>query len=337
MYFKSERKNMFHINIIENRKFNCACNNRGMMTIEACIIIPMIIFISLLLIWTGILLYNKSAVNFALAAGLDAGEENAEADNEELCTIMKLKTEELLKDRLILVKDPGIEAVTEYGRLNLKLDAFMQAPPVPLTADAGVGKTAIIEELANMIVSNKVPEFLKNKKIISLNIASIISGTKYRGEFEEKLTKILKECESNNNIIIFIDEIHTIVGAGGAEGAIDASNILKPILARGTLKIIGATTINEYKKYIAEDKALDRRFQKVLVKEPSIEETYNILKKIKREYELFHNVKISKKVLKSIVDLSNKYIFDRNNPDKSIDILDEACAYTTTIDSNIFT
>ena len=205
-----------------------------------------------------------------------------------------------------------------------------------LIGEAGVGKTAIIEELANMIVSNKVPEFLKNKKIISLNIASIISGTKYRGEFEEKLTKILKECESNNNIIIFIDEIHTIVGAGGAEGAIDASNILKPILARGTLKIIGATTINEYKKYIAEDKALDRRFQKVLVKEPSIEETYNILKKIKREYELFHNVKISKKVLKSIVDLSNKYIFDRNNPDKSIDILDEACAYTTTIDSNIF-
>ncbi len=131
---------MFHINIIENRKFNCACNNRGMMTIEACIIIPMIIFISLLLIWTGILLYNKSAVNFALAAGLDAGEENAEADNEELCTIMKLKTEELLKDRLILVKDPGIEAVTEYGRLNLKLDAFMQAPPVPLTADAGLSE-----------------------------------------------------------------------------------------------------------------------------------------------------------------------------------------------------
>ena len=197
-----------------------------------------------------------------------------------------------------------------------------------LIGDAGVGKTAIVEELASMIINNKVPDILKNKKIISLNIASIISGTKYRGEFEEKFTKVLKECESNDNIILFIDEIHTIVGAGGAEGAIDASNILKPVLARGTLKIIGATTINEYKKYIAEDKALDRRFQKVCINEPSNDETYYILKKIKNEYESFHNVKISDSLLKKIVELSNKYICDRNNPDKSIDILDEACAHT---------
>ena len=174
----------------------------------------------------------------------------------------------------------------------------------------------------------------KNKKILSINIASIISGTKYRGEFEEKLTKILNECEANDDLIIFIDEIHTIVGAGGAEGAIDASNILKPILARGTLKIIGATTINEYKKFITEDKALDRRFQKVCIKEPNSIETYHILKKIKNEYEKFHNVKISNKLLKNIVELSNKYIFDRNNPDKSIDILDEACAYTSILSNN---
>lgn len=203
-----------------------------------------------------------------------------------------------------------------------------------LIGEAGVGKTAIVEELANMIVNNNVPDFLKNKKILSINIASIISGTKYRGEFEEKLTKILNECEANDDLIIFIDEIHTIVGAGGAEGAIDASNILKPILARGTLKIIGATTINEYKKFITEDKALDRRFQKVCIKEPNSIETYHILKKIKNEYEKFHNVKISNKLLKNIVELSNKYIFDRNNPDKSIDILDEACAYTSILSNN---
>ena len=203
-----------------------------------------------------------------------------------------------------------------------------------LIGEAGVGKTAIVEELANMIVKNNVPDFLKNKKIISINIASIISGTKYRGEFEEKLTKILNECEANDDLIIFIDEIHTIVGAGGAEGAIDASNILKPILARGTLKIIGATTINEYKKFITEDKALDRRFQKVYIKEPNSIETYHILKKIKNEYEKFHNVKISNKLLKNIIELSNKYIFDRNNPDKSIDILDEACAYTSILSNN---
>ncbi len=200
-----------------------------------------------------------------------------------------------------------------------------------LIGEAGVGKTAIIEELSSLIASNNIPYFLKNKQIISINISSIISGTKYRGEFEEKLNKILKECESRDDIILFIDEIHTIVGAGGAEGAIDASNILKPALARGTIKLIGATTINEYKKTIATDKALDRRFQKVLINTPNKEETCNILKSIKKEYEEFHNVIISDKLLKIISDLSDKYILDRNNPDKSIDILDEACASTSVI------
>lgn len=200
-----------------------------------------------------------------------------------------------------------------------------------LIGEAGVGKTAIVEELANLISNNNVPIFLKNKQIISINISSIISGTKYRGEFEEKLNKILKECEAKDNIILFIDEIHTIVGAGGAEGAIDASNILKPALARGTIKLIGATTISEYKKTIATDKALDRRFQKVIINTPNKEETYNILKNIKKEYEEFHNVKITDKLLKSISDLSDKYVLDRNNPDKSIDILDEACASTSVI------
>lgn len=202
-----------------------------------------------------------------------------------------------------------------------------------LIGEAGVGKTALIEGLASRIVNNKVPEFLKNKIIVSLNIATVISGTKYRGEFEEKLTKILKECEEVDNIIIFIDEVHTIVGAGGAEGAIDASNILKPILARGNLKIIGATTLNEYKKFILSDKALDRRFQKVYVNEPTKEETLNILKKIKKDYEKFHNVSIDDNILESIITLSNKYIYDRKEPDKSIDIMDEICA-TTNINAN---
>jgi len=197
-----------------------------------------------------------------------------------------------------------------------------------LIGEAGVGKTAIVEELARRIVTKNIPPILKNKIIISINLASIISGTKYRGEFEEKMNKIVKELESNNNIILFIDEIHTIVGAGGAEGAIDASNILKPMLARGKAKCIGATTINEYKKTIEKDKALDRRFQKIIIEEPNEKEVINILSKIKSDYEKFHNVRIPNEILKQIPILSKKYIFGRSEPDKSIDILDEVCAKT---------
>ena len=197
-----------------------------------------------------------------------------------------------------------------------------------LIGEAGVGKTAIVEELARRIVTKNIPPILKNKTIISINLASIISGTKYRGEFEEKMNKIVKELENNNNLILFIDEIHTIVGAGGAEGAIDASNILKPMLARGKAKCIGATTINEYKKTIEKDKALDRRFQKIIIEEPTEKEIINILSKIKSDYEKFHNVRIPNEILKQIPILSKKYIFGRSEPDKSIDILDEVCAKT---------
>lgn len=197
-----------------------------------------------------------------------------------------------------------------------------------LIGEAGVGKTAIIEELARRINNKDVPDFLLNKKIISLNISSVIAGTKYRGEFEEKLGKIIKELEFTNNLIMFVDEVHTLIGAGGAEGAIDASNILKPVLARNNIKVIGATTINEYKKYIEKDKAFDRRFQKIIIKEPNEKETINILLKIKKDYEKFHNVKISNDIVKDIVLLSNKYIKDKKEPDKSIDILDEVCAYS---------
>ena len=169
-----------------------------------------------------------------------------------------------------------------------------------------------------------MPTNLENKKIISLDMATIVSGTKYRGEFEERMQKILKEIENDGDIILFIDEIHTLVGAGGAEGAIDASNILKPALARGAIKCIGATTTNEYKKYIEQDKALDRRFQQVLVEEPNEEATIDILKKLKPIYEHYHNVVIPDNVIERLVKLTTKYIYNRHNPDKSIDILDEA-------------
>ncbi len=201
-----------------------------------------------------------------------------------------------------------------------------------LIGEAGVGKTAIVEELARRIVLGKVPTFLKNKEILNLNISDVISGTKYRGEFEEKLTKIIKELESKQDLIIFIDEIHTIVGAGGAEGAIDASNILKPALARGKIKCIGATTLDEFKTTIEKDKALERRFQKILVKEPDEQETKTILKKIKKDYEEYHNVKVSDNILDKTITLSKKYLKYRKEPDKSIDILDEICAKASIIE-----
>lgn len=195
-----------------------------------------------------------------------------------------------------------------------------------LIGDAGVGKTAIVEELANMIVRGDAPISLKDKRIINLDMGSCVAGTKYRGEFEERVNKILKEIEEDNNIILFIDEIHTLVGAGGAEGAIDASNIFKPALARGTLRCIGATTTDEYKKYILEDSALERRFQKVYIEEPDKKTTIAILNNLKNIYEGYHNVIIDDNVINLIVNLSAKYIHNRHEPDRSIDVLDEVCA-----------
>lgn len=195
-----------------------------------------------------------------------------------------------------------------------------------LVGDAGVGKTAIVEELVRRIKRKEVPALIQNKKIISLEMGSLVAGTKYRGEFEEKLNKVIKELENNSDIILFIDEIHTIVNAGGAEGAINASDILKPYLARGKIKIIGATTTNEYNRFILKDKALTRRFELIRVLEPKIPETIDILNKVKKSFEKHYNIKISKDNIKDIVELSNKYILDRNNPDKSLDILDSVCA-----------
>lgn len=196
-----------------------------------------------------------------------------------------------------------------------------------LIGDAGVGKTAIVEALAIKINKNEVPEYLKDKQIIELTMSSIVSGTRYRGEFEEKIEKIINEFENNEDLILFIDEIHTMVGAGGAEGAIDASNILKPYLARNRIKCIGATTINEYNKTISKDKALNRRFQIIKVNEPTKEETLNILKNTKKYYEKFHNVKISNNDLNYIVNIAYKDK-TKKNPDKSLEILDLLCTKT---------
>ena len=202
-----------------------------------------------------------------------------------------------------------------------------------LIGEAGVGKTAIVEELARRIVEGNVPKPLKGKSILSLPMASLVAGTKYRGEFEERVSKILKELEENDDIIVFIDEVHTIVGAGGAEGAIDASNIIKPALARGKIQLIGATTIYEYHNFIEKDKALNRRFQIIMIEEPTKDKTKEILKKLKPLYEAYHFVSISDDIIDLIVDLSDTYIYEYYQPDKSIDILDEVCTKASLLES----
>lgn len=195
-----------------------------------------------------------------------------------------------------------------------------------LIGEAGVGKTAIVEELSRLIALGEVPMQLKNKRIISISMSSFVAGTKYRGEFEERMSKVLKEVEENEDIILFIDEIHTLVGAGGAEGAIDASNIFKPALARGKLRCIGATTTDEYKKFIEKDGALERRFQKIMVETPKKEELKNILMRLKPIYEGYHHVILKDEMIDAILDMSEKYIYDRHEPDRSIDVLDEVCS-----------
>lgn len=195
-----------------------------------------------------------------------------------------------------------------------------------LIGEAGVGKTAIVEEIAQMIKRKEVPLALQDKTIISLEMGSLVAGTKYRGEFEEKLGGIISELIKNKNIILFIDEIHSISNAGGAEGAINASDILKPYLARGDIKVIGATTINEYNKYILKDKALNRRFEIIKINEPSLKATKDILEKLTPNFEKYYNIKIPSSIPEKIVLATDKYIFNRFNPDKSIDFLDSLCA-----------
>jgi len=220
--------------------------------------------------------------------------------------------------------DPVIGRDEEIRRIMQVLVRRTKNNPV-LIGEAGVGKTAVAEGLAVRIVQGDVPELLKNKRIITLEIGSLLAGAKYRGEFEDRLKAVIKEViDSEGEVVLFIDELHTIVGAGAAEGAVDASNMLKPALARGELRAIGATTLNEYKKYIEKDPALERRFQPVFIKEPSVQETISILRGIKEKYEIHHRIKITDAALIAAATLSNRYIADRFLPDKAIDLMDEA-------------
>lgn len=279
------------------------------------------------------------AIRIMLSMGIDLEELMSEF---EIKLIQKKKNKKLLLDEfgIDLNKkalnneiDPVYGREKEIKRVIEILSRRTKNNPL-LIGDAGVGKTAIVEELARKITNGDVPNSLKLKRIISVDMASLVAGTKYRGEFEERIRKIINEVENNEDVILFIDEIHTIVGAGGAEGAIDASNIFKPALARGKIRMIGATTKDEYKNSIEKDKALERRFQIVTVEEPSKDDVLNILFNLKNIYASYHHVIIEDEIIKQMVALSSKYIHDRNEPDKTIDLLDEACSLASMKESN---
>lgn len=221
--------------------------------------------------------------------------------------------------------DPVIGRNHEIERVIQILSRRTKNNPI-LIGEPGVGKTAVTEGLAQRLINGNIPKVLASKRIISLNMASLVAGTKYRGDFEDRLKKIIDEIIENKNIILFIDEMHTLVGAGAAEGSIDAANILKPALSRGEIQVIGATTLKEYKKYIEKDSALERRFQTIMVNEPSAEDAISILKGIRNKYEKFHCAKITDEAIKAAVKISQRYITDRFLPDKSIDLMDEAAA-----------
>ena len=261
------------------------------------------------------------------------GEKSTSQSNKSFSTFVQNKTptlDQFSRDLTILASrgelDPVIGREDEIERVIEILMRRKKNNPA-IIGDPGVGKTSIVEGLAQRIVAGDVPDLLKGRRIVSLDLASIIAGTKYRGEFEERMKKILKEVSrTQSSVILFIDEFHNIVGAGAAEGAIDASNILKPSLTNGEIQVIGATTLKEYRRYIEKDGALERRFQPVFVKEPSIEESIEILNGLRERYERFHGVKITDEAITGAVNLSIKYINDRFLPDKAIDLIDEASA-----------
>src|SRR6266513_35439 len=256
--------------------------------------------------------------------------ENPEDQYQSLERYGRDLTEQAAKGKL----DPVIGRDEEIRRTIQVLSRRTKNNPV-LIGEPGVGKTAIVEGLAQRIVRGDVPEGLKDKRIVALDLGALVAGAKYRGEFEERLKAVLKEVqEAQGQIVLFIDELHTVVGAGAAEGAMDASNLLKPLLARGELHCIGATTLDEYRKYIEKDAALERRFQPILVGEPSVEDTISILRGLKERYEIHHRVRIKDSALVAAAVMSNRYISDRFLPDKAIDLVDEAASrMRTEIDS----
>lgn len=272
--------------------------------------------------------YNKEVTEKELfQAILDEGEGIA----IRVMQAMKIKPEEIVLDNSTdFMKYSLNDIVSDRdNEISLILQILMRKDKCNplLIGDAGVGKTAIVEEIARRLSQDKVPAILKNYKIMKIDLSELLSGTKYRGEFEEKLNKLLHQA-INKKIILFIDEIHTLVTAGGADGAIAAGDIVKPYLARGDIKCIGATTINEYHEYFIKDQALNRRFQTVIINETSPTSTLNILNKIKPNYENFHHISIDNTLIKEIINIGNLFLINRRNPDKSIELLDSCCTYS---------
>ena len=269
---------------------------------------------------------QKLFQDLLLAAGIDPKEymEN-QKDGETVGGIIDQYSTDLTQEARVGKLDPVIGREKEIARIMEILSRRTKNNPC-LVGEPGVGKTAIVEGLARQIAEGIVPESMKDKRIMVLDLPGMIAGSKYRGEFEERMKKLIREVKTAGNIILFLDELHTIIGAGGAEGAIDASNILKPSLARGEMQLIGATTLTEYRKYIEKDAALERRFQPVTVEEPTEDECIRILEGLKEKYEAHHDVEIEEDALKAAVHMSCRYINDRFLPDKAIDVLDESCS-----------
>ena len=301
--------------VINNALNKSKENNNGIVTIRH-------LLISMLEEGEGIAIRLLVGMNIDIDSLYDELKNNDKLINKNLSIyeIGILLNDKVDMNEVVIGRDKEIDLIIETLLRKKKNNPL-------LIGEAGVGKTAIIEELVRRINNHLVPEELFDKKIVMLEMGSLVSGTKYRGEFEEKLTNILKEVEENKEVILFIDEIHTMVNAGGAEGAITAGDILKPALARDNIKCIGATTTHEYNKFFDFDKALKRRFEVIMIEEPTPKETKHILQKVKKEYELHHNVLVNEEVIDEIINVTNKFIHNKRNPDKAIDYLDSLCAY----------